>query len=66
VSRPARWCRPACSPTIAAALRAAGADAVFAGEGETALAMSAYLMRELGATDEQIDRERERVRKELF
>jgi len=47
-------------------LRAAGADAVFAGEGETALAMSAYLMRELGATDEQIDRERERVRKELF
>jgi CPA2 family monovalent cation:H+ antiporter-2 len=50
----------------AAALRAAGADAVFAGEGETALAMSAYLLRELGATDEQIDRERERVRTELF
>ena len=48
------------------ALRHAGADAVFAGEGETALAMTAYVMRELGATDEQIERERERIRTELF
>lgn len=49
-----------------AALRRAGANAVFAGEGEIALSMSAFLMRELGATDEQIDRERRRVRTELF
>lgn len=39
---------------------------VFSGEGEIALSMSAHLMHELGATDEQIDRERERVREELF
>ncbi len=44
----------------------AGACAVFSGEGEIALSMTAHLMRELGATDEQIDRERERVRRELF
>ncbi len=50
----------------AAPLRKAGANAVFASEGEIALSMSAYLLHELGATDEQIDRERERVREELF
>jgi CPA2 family monovalent cation:H+ antiporter-2 len=44
----------------------AGADAVFAGEGEIALAMSESVLRELGASPEQIDRERERVRAELF
>jgi CPA2 family monovalent cation:H+ antiporter-2 len=44
----------------------AGADAVFAGEGEIALAMSESVLRELGATPDQIDRERERVRTELF
>ena len=43
-----------------------GADAVFAGEGEIALAMSESVLRELGASPEQIDRERERVRTELF
>jgi CPA2 family monovalent cation:H+ antiporter-2 len=43
-----------------------GADAVFAGEGEIALAMSESVLRELGASPEQIDRERERVRAELF
>lgn len=48
-----------------AALRTAGANAVFSSEGEIALAMSAFLMRQLGATDEQIDRERERVRDEF-
>ena len=47
-------------------LREAGANAVFSSEGEVALAMTAFLMRQLGATDEQIDRERERVRAELF
>jgi CPA2 family monovalent cation:H+ antiporter-2 len=48
------------------ALRSAGADGVFAGEGEVALAMTESLLRDLGAVDEQIDRERERVRTELF
>jgi CPA2 family monovalent cation:H+ antiporter-2 len=50
----------------AEALRRDGAQAVFSGEGEVALAMSAYLLRELGASAEQIDRERDRVRRELF
>ncbi len=47
-------------------LREAGANAVFSSEGEIALAMTAFLMRQIGATDEQIDRERDRVRTELF
>jgi CPA2 family monovalent cation:H+ antiporter-2 len=47
-------------------MKLTGADAVFSGEGEIALAMSAFLMKALGSTDEQIDHERERVRKELF
>ncbi|HTI71681.1 MAG TPA: cation:proton antiporter [Candidatus Limnocylindria bacterium] len=47
-------------------LRGSGANAVFSSEGEIALSMSAFLMRQLGASDEQIDRERERVRHELF
>ena len=50
----------------AEAQRQAGAQAVFSGEGEIALSMAVYLMRELGATDEQVDRERDRVRRELF
>ncbi|MCE9563035.1 MAG: cation:proton antiporter [Planctomycetes bacterium] len=44
----------------------AGADAVFSGEGEVALAMTESLLRELGASPDQIDRERDRVRRELF
>ncbi len=47
------------------ALRRAGADAIFSGEGEIALNMTDHMLRSLGATDEQIDRERERVRAEL-
>ncbi len=47
-------------------LQAAGASAVFSSEGEIALSMTAFLMQQLGATDEQIDRERDRVRTELF
>lgn len=50
----------------AEALRKAGANAIFTSEGEVALSMSDFLMEKLGATDEQIDRERERVRKDLF
>jgi CPA2 family monovalent cation:H+ antiporter-2 len=49
-----------------AALRRAGADVVFSGEGEVALAMTELVLRVLGATPEQIDRERDRVRADLF
>jgi CPA2 family monovalent cation:H+ antiporter-2 len=48
------------------ALRRAGAEAVFAAEGEVALALSEAILRRLGATPEQIDRERERVHRELL
>jgi len=48
------------------ALRRAGADVVFSGEGEIALTMTEFLLRHLGATEEQIDRQRERIRDELF
>ena len=47
-------------------LRDAGAEQVFAGEGEVALAMTEAVLRRLGATPDQIDRERDRVRAELF
>jgi CPA2 family monovalent cation:H+ antiporter-2 len=46
-------------------LKKAGADRVFSGEGEVALALTVAVLGELGATAEQIDRERERVRSEL-
>jgi CPA2 family monovalent cation:H+ antiporter-2 len=49
----------------APALAAAGADVVFSAEAEVALAMTERLVRELGATPEQIDRERERVRRTM-
>jgi CPA2 family monovalent cation:H+ antiporter-2 len=45
-------------------LRRAGADLVFSGEGEVALAMTESLLRQLGATAEQIDRERDRIHAE--
>lgn len=47
-------------------LRAAGADLVYSGEGEVALAMTERLLGELGATPEQLERERDRIRSELF
>jgi CPA2 family monovalent cation:H+ antiporter-2 len=47
------------------ALREAGADLVFSGEGEVALSMTVALLQRLGATPEQIDRERARIRSEL-
>jgi CPA2 family monovalent cation:H+ antiporter-2 len=50
----------------AASMREAGADAVFSGEGEVALAMTEYILGVLGATAEQMDRERQRVREEVF
>jgi len=48
------------------ALRRAGADAVFTGEGEVALSMTEFILSGLGASGEQIDRERDRIREELF
>ncbi len=48
------------------ALRRAGADAVFTGEGEVALTMTEFLLRGLGASGEQIERQRDRIREELF
>jgi CPA2 family monovalent cation:H+ antiporter-2 len=48
------------------ALRKAGADAVFTGEGEVALALTEAILHRLGATPEQIDHERERAHTELF
>jgi CPA2 family monovalent cation:H+ antiporter-2 len=47
------------------ALRQAGAE-TFSGEGEVALALTVALLERLGATPEQIDRERERVHAELL
>jgi CPA2 family monovalent cation:H+ antiporter-2 len=47
------------------ALHQAGAEYVFSGEGEVALSMTAAILRSLGATPEQIDRERERVHRDL-
>jgi CPA2 family monovalent cation:H+ antiporter-2 len=47
-----------------AALRQAGAETVFSGEGEVAIAFTVAILRALGATPEQIDRERERVHKD--
>ncbi len=48
------------------ALRQAGAGTAFSGEGEVALAFTAAILRALGATPEQIDRERERVYRDIF
>jgi CPA2 family monovalent cation:H+ antiporter-2 len=48
------------------ALHAAGAQQIFSSEGEVALSMTEVVLRELGATPDQIDRERDRVRRELI
>jgi CPA2 family monovalent cation:H+ antiporter-2 len=44
----------------------AGADEVFSGEGELVLAMTDSILRELGSTPDQLEEERERIRKDLF
>jgi CPA2 family monovalent cation:H+ antiporter-2 len=48
------------------ALRRAGADGIFTGEGEVALSLTEALLDRLGATPEQLDRERDRAHRELF
>lgn len=47
-------------------LKVAGADTVVTGEGEVALALTEAILLRLGATAEQMDRERRRVRAELL
>ena len=47
-------------------LKRAGANTVFTGEGEVALAFVEEMLERLGATAEQIDRERDRAHGELF
>ena len=49
-----------------AELKAAGADTVYTGEGEVALAFVEDLLLRLGATPEQVERERIRAHDELF
>jgi CPA2 family monovalent cation:H+ antiporter-2 len=51
--------------TEAPPLRRAGADVVFSGEGEIALAITEFTLTRLGATPAQVERERERVHREL-
>ena len=46
-------------------LRDAGAEAVVSAEGEVALALTEKILQRLGATPDQIDQERKRVRSEL-
>jgi monovalent cation:H+ antiporter-2, CPA2 family len=48
------------------ALIRAGANEVFSGEGEVALALTEAMLLRLGATPEQMDRERVRAHDELF
>jgi CPA2 family monovalent cation:H+ antiporter-2 len=47
-------------------LRKAGANEVFSGEGEVALAMAESILRRLGATPDQMDEARERIRQRLL
>jgi CPA2 family monovalent cation:H+ antiporter-2 len=48
------------------ALKRVGADKVFSGEGEVALSMAVNVLEELGATPEQVDRERSRVHQDIL
>jgi CPA2 family monovalent cation:H+ antiporter-2 len=48
------------------ALRNAGADEVYSGEAEVALAMTDSILRQLGATPDQLDEEETRIRQELW
>lgn len=48
------------------ALLEAGATQVYTGEGEVALSMAVAMLKALGATPDQIDRERARVQDDLF
>ena len=47
------------------ALRRAGADGFVSAEGEVGMALTEMMLQRLGATPDQVDHERERVRSEL-
>ncbi|PWR71178.1 cation:proton antiporter [Methanospirillum stamsii] len=47
-------------------LCSAGADVVFSDEGELALSITEFIIRQSGATPEQIDRERDRIHEKLI
>lgn len=47
-------------------LKNAGVSVVFSGEGEVAMAMTEAVLRHVGATPDQVDRERDRLRQELL
>ena len=47
-------------------LQSAGADVVFSGEGEIAMGMTELILRQLGATAEQVDRERDSIRQDFL
>ena len=47
-------------------LQKAGADVVFSDEGELALSVTEFILRQSGATPEQIDRERDRIHDKLL
>jgi CPA2 family monovalent cation:H+ antiporter-2 len=49
-----------------ALLKKAGANEVFTGEGEVALAIAGSILQELGSTPEQLDEARERIRLKLL
>ena len=48
------------------AMRKAGADLIFSGEAEVAMAMTEYMLKQQGATPEEMDAERRRIRRELY
>jgi monovalent cation:H+ antiporter-2, CPA2 family len=48
------------------AMRKAGADFIFSGEAEVAMAMTEYMVKQRGATPEQMDTERRRIRRQLY
>jgi CPA2 family monovalent cation:H+ antiporter-2 len=50
----------------AESLLKAGANEIVSGEGEVVLAMTDSILRQLGATPDQLDEERARIRAELF
>ena len=49
-----------------AAIRRDGVDAAFSSEGEVALAMTEFLLGQLGTTAEQVDRYRDRLRADFL
>ncbi len=50
----------------AKALKDKGIDVVFSGEGAVALSLSTFMLKELGATDDEIAQEYQRLNKELL